>query len=490
MKKLLLMLAIIATTAIGLRAQTVGDALRFGYYEVYGTARNVGVGGSISALGTDFSAIGINPAGLALYRKSEVMLSPSLLITDTESALLAGSDRPLSTDSRTNFNISNAGFVFAGRPRGSKWKSSNFALGVNRIANFNQQFFYEGSSEGSIVDRFQEQANSFDDLDPFESELAFNAGALLCCDADNLYRSDVELAPPGAEIARQEVVTTRGSINELVFGFAGNYDDQISIGATIGVPFVTYTAERIYQEEDAGEGPDGDIPFFDELTYRYDLTTTGVGLNLKLGFIYRLNQMVRFGLAAHTPSIFWLDDSFRAEMEYQFTEENITNVGEEQSPDGLFEYQLRTPWRLIGSTGFVLGKRGFITGEFEWVDYGNLQFDLDEFADTQREVNRAINEDLGSAFNVRLGGEFAIERFRLRGGFGLMQSPLEDDDTINYSYSFGAGLRERSFYLDFAYRINQINETYIPYETAEAAVQLVDNDVQNDQFLLTLGFRF
>ena len=85
MKKLLLILSIWTLAITGLFAQTVGDALRFGYYEVGGTARTVGVGGSLSALGTDFAAIGINPAGLALYRKSEVMITPSLLITNTGS---------------------------------------------------------------------------------------------------------------------------------------------------------------------------------------------------------------------------------------------------------------------------------------------------------------------------------------------------------------------------------------------------------------------
>ncbi|MEN0005506.1 MAG: hypothetical protein AAF798_15250 [Bacteroidota bacterium] len=487
-KSILIFVALFVGTVI--QAQTVSDALRLSSYQIGGTARTVGVGGSMSALGTDFATIAINPAGLAQYRKSEFSITPTLLVTDTESALTEGSFTPLSTDSRTNFNLNNLGVVFARRPRASRWKTANFALGFNRIANFNRKFFYEGSSEGSIVDRFQEQANANDSLDPFESELAFNAGALLCCDDDNLYVSDVELAPPGAEIFRDELVTTRGSINEILIGFAGNYDDKISIGATIGIPIITYTEERIYREEDQGTSFDGDIPFFDELEYGYNLTTTGAGLNLKLGFIYRLNQMFRFGFSAHTPSIFWLDDSFNANLAYEFTEDNESFRGEETSPDGIFDYQLRTPWRLIASTGIVIGKYGFISGEVEWVDYTNLQFDLGQETDTERFINRAIEEDLSAAINARLGGEIAIERFRVRAGINFLQSAIEGDDSFNTAYSFGAGIRERSFFLDFAYRITQVEENYFPYTTAETPIQVIDNSINNNQFMLTAGFRF
>lgn len=491
MKKIIFILSIIAASWQYTIAQTATDALRFSYFEVGGTARTVGVGGALSAFGTDFSTIGINPAGLGMYRKSEFVITPSLLIVDTESVMEKGSNTPVSTDSKTNFNLNNFGVVISSRPRGSKWKTANFALGVNRIANFNQQFFYEGNSAGSVVDRFKELANAFEDLDAFESGLANDAGALLCCDADNLYVSDFDRAPDGTQIYRQEIVTTEGSINELIFGLAGNYDETFSVGGTIGLPFVSYTEERIYKEEDDGDGIDGNVPVFDDLEYRQNLTTTGIGLNLKLGFIYRPHQMFRVGFAAHTPTIYWLDDSYSSSLNYNYTDtDGIAYAGEATSPDGIFDYQLRTPWRLIGSAGVLVGKMGFISGEIEWADYSNSRFDLGQDVDVEQETNREINQTLGDAINARLGGELAIDRFRLRGGVGMMQSPLEGDDTINYSYSFGAGLRERSFYIDVAYKVSQIEESYSPYQTAEAAEQIVDNDIRRDKFMLTLGFRF
>jgi hypothetical protein len=260
------------------------------------------------------------------------------------------------------------------------------------------------------------------------------------------------------------------------------------IGATIGVPFLTFTEEKIYVESDR-EG--NRIPLFNSLDYRQELNTTGVGINLKVGFIYRVNQMLRLGGAVHTPTRFGLDDSFRSSLNYDFTtDDGQTSDITAESPDGLFEYRLVTPWRVMGNVGVIIGKRGFISGEIEWVDYGSASFNYSEFGDLEREVNREIENTLTQAINLRLGGEVVLDIFQLRAGFQVLNSPLADDDTVNYAYSLGAGLRQRSFFLDIAYRRSILEETYVPYTVDQAPIQYVDNDVTNGNFMLTLGFKF
>ncbi len=43
-------------------AQNVGDAVRYSQFEYGGTARNIGVGNTMGAIGADMSAISSNPA--------------------------------------------------------------------------------------------------------------------------------------------------------------------------------------------------------------------------------------------------------------------------------------------------------------------------------------------------------------------------------------------------------------------------------------------
>jgi|APTNR8051073442_1049403.scaffolds.fasta_scaffold08944_3 hypothetical protein len=472
-------------------SQTASDALRFSYQDGSGisTARSLGAGGALSALGADFSVISTNPAGLAWYRRSEFVITPSLTTINTESKLLESEDALINEDRLSKLGISNLGFVVASRPTASQWSTFNFGIGLNQLANFNQRFFYDGQSVGSIVNRFQELANGSDGLDDFESGLAYDADALYDFDGDGIYDSDVEIRP-NALIYKEQLVATSGSINELAFAFAGSYNDKLLLGVTIGVPFLNYRVEKTYKESDKGEDAGGNVPFFDDLEFTENISTTGIGINLKAGLIYRPIQAVRLGIAFHTPTAYGLDDTYRNTMQYFYTDSDGSKSGEAESPDGLFDYKFRSPWRIIGGLGIIIGKSGFLSGEVEWADYTGAQFGYSGFQDAEREVNNDIVNQLQSAANIRLGGEFVYEIFRLRAGFGLHQSPLQGDDTVNQSISAGFGIREKSFFLDLGYRHYLVEETYTPYLTSEAPLQFVNNDVTNGRFLLSVGFRF
>jgi hypothetical protein len=324
-------------------------------------------------------------------------------------------------------------------------------------------------------------------LDDFEAGPAFDAGAIY--EFDGAYVSDFELEPD-ALVSKNQSVTSKGSVSEMVLSLAGNYKERILIGATIGLPFVTFSENKIYREVDDGAGADGDIPFFDDLEYEERLTTTGLGINFKLGVIVRPIQALRLGAAVHSPTAYRLEDSYSSTMTYSYTEDQQSDSFTAESPDGLFEYKLRSPWRYIGSAGVIIGKYGFLSGEVELADYGNAKFRYDDFRDAEREVNDSIVSTLSSAMNIRLGGELAYEIFRFRGGFGLHHSPYAGDDTVNNSFSAGLGIRGESVFLDFAFRHYNFKETYIPYLTSQAPQQFVDNEVNNNQFLLTLGFKF
>ncbi len=471
-------------------AQTINDAVRYSVFDIGGTARTVGVGGAIGALGADFSVLSTNPAGLAAYRRSEFMFTPTLVLGNSKAELEGPLNSPVEQN-KTKFNFNNIGVVIAKRPYSSKWKTANFAVGMNRLANFHQELRYEGTSPGSITDRFLELAfgKAPDELGAFEEGLAYDAFAIYE-DPDNqgFYLSDFAF---GEQVEKSQDIRRTGSINELVVSFAGNYDEKFMIGATVGIPYLNFEENKTYREIDLDDSNN----LFEELAYIERLITTGVGINFKLGAIYRVNQMIRIGAAVHTPTAFKLEDSWNSRMTYEFNDPQCCQP-EQESPDGFFEYKFRTPWRYMGSLGVIINKYGFLSAEVEYVTYNSANFkfnntDSSEDLDYVRTLNNQISNDLEGGLNIRLGGEFAYEQLRFRAGFNISDSPDLDESDTNTALSLGLGIRGKNAFADFAYKRIMNNENYIPFVTNSKELQsLVVVEDSRNKLMLTVGFKF
>ncbi|MDO8368807.1 MAG: outer membrane protein transport protein, partial [Saprospiraceae bacterium] len=346
--------------------------------------------------------------------------------------------------------------------------------------------YYEGNAPGTIMNGFFSDANT-GNLDPFGSEMATNANAIYE-DVDGNLTYDFA-GNENTNVNRSHAVTTFGRMNEMAIAFAGNYDEKLMVGATVGVPFVNYRIEGEYIESDPTES----IDYFDKLTYTEYLRSTGVGVNLKLGVIYKVSQAFRLGAAFHTPTAMSLTDSYSNTFSYDYTDGSGSTKGEIQnSPDGTFDYKLRTPWRASASAALVVKKMGFLSADLEWVDYAanRYNFTADVASQDNQQYERAVNADIQrnyqQAMNVRLGGELALDEFRLRGGFNLLGKPEEGVTGFNTGFSAGAGVRGKSFYLDFGWRRGVGKGSVQAYADAPAAsAEFVTND-----FLLTLGFKF
>jgi len=485
---------IFVTITVQLNAQTVSDALRYSNLEVGGTARTVGIGGAIGALGADYSVLSTNPAGLAAFRTNEFVFTPSVYNSTTTSTLETGNRNSPNSENIARFHLQNIGIILNyGKGRHSTWPVLNFGIGFNRLASFNQNFRYEGTSQGSIVERFTELANA-DFFDQFEVIPAEDALAIYT-DANGDFTNDFEdlNTSPNYLVDRTQTVNITGSYNEMVLSFGANLKEKLMFGATVGIPFISFDQSKVYTESEL-EGVD-DVAFFDNLSFEDNVNTSGSGVNLKLGVIYRINQMFRLGVAYHTGSRITLTDNFSTQLDYSFTLDNSqpTNLSE-SSPDGTFEYRLFTPSRAIVSGAVLLKRKGFISADVEYVDYSRARFDLGdniEDMDFQIDLNNQIGNDLVSAINIRLGGEYAHKKYRFRAGYTINGTPYADDDITNNAYSLGVGLRKRKFYLDAAFKSTKIEEGFTPFLLADPErEQSVTNEARNSQILLTLGFKF
>ena len=502
MKRYLLPLFLLLSAAAF--SQTAPDVLKYSYLTPGGTARFLGAGSAFGALGAEFGTLSQNPAGLAMFRTSELMLTPSLRFSNTEATLAGNGNLPID-ESKSHFHFDNIGIVFNTTPRKSNWKTFNVGIGYNQLANYNRGIYYIGNSEGSILNYWYSTTNSIlrragsstDDLNPFAEGLAWETEAIYDPNPNDgiLDWTYDFIGNETAIVNHSQTLTQSGAMNEMVLSFAGNYNEKLMIGATVGVPFVRYRLSGDYREEDNA----GVVKDFDRLVYTEDLATDGIGVNLKFGVIYRLSQAVRLGASFHTPTWLSLTDEYSNSLRYAFTNSNGSFDFTSDSPRGNFDYKLATPWRAAVSGAFIIKKAGFLSAEIEWVDYSANKYNFTaDVASTdnqlaEREENIKIQRLYEPKMNIRLGGEAALDNFRLRAGVNLLGKPKATDDGFNMAYTAGVGVRGVKFYLDlgYRYRLARGDGDISPYPDVDdvEALEITTKNRTSD-FLLTIGFKF
>lgn len=481
-------------STLGLQAQNISDVVRWSSTDPTGTARTLGVGSAFGAMGGDFSVININPAGIADFRISEFTFTPSLRTSSTESFFQSASSN-VSFNKKSSLGLDNIGFVIASNP-GTSLTSSNFAIGYSRISDLQRNITIAGKTKGSITTYFAEQANGIavDELDEFITFPAYNTGAIFGPDTENQYFTDFAESDLLVQKA-QEIIQT-GGVNELTIGWAGEYQNKLNMGISIGVPFSSFEESKVYKEED----PDDEIATFRSLEYTELLNTSGVGFNFKAGFTYKITPAIRFGGAFHSPTWNRFTDNYSTSMVYSFNADGTNETFSYESLEGTFQYRITTPWRAIGSVGTIyrIGKIvGFVNADFEHLDYTNASYNgtaFDKSADEQRytnEVNKNVRERLGTATNVRLGTEMGYKNLRLRVGYSWEQSAFNADDFYNNKVSFGAGFRGDRFFIDLGIRLSEQTEGYNPYVVIDQNLDPLSNISTNrTRGALTLGFKF
>jgi long-subunit fatty acid transport protein len=475
-------------------AQNISDVVRWSSIDQIGTARTLGVGSAFGAMGGDFSVININPAGIADFRVSEFTFTPSLRGFRTDAWFKKDSlNNQLSKGS--GFGLDNIGFVIASNPN-SSWTSSNFAIGFSRIADFRRNVLISGKIPGSITTYFAEKANGKTEaeLDDFIAYPAYNTGAIFDFSGSKNYETDFDF--PNQEVDRTQDLFQTGGINEITMGWAGEYKNQLNLGLSMGVPIVSFEEQKTYVEDDKTD----EISVFDRLEYIERLNTSGVGINFKAGFTYKIKNQVRIAGAFHSPTWYRFTDDYSTSMEYAFTDGNGSQRYDYTSPDGTFEYKISTPWRAIGSIGttYRVGEiRGFVNADVEYLDYTNANYNgtaFDSSIEEQQwtnEVNRDILKRLGNATNIRLGTEFGYKNLRVRAGYSFEQSPFNADTKRNNKTSFGIGFREDRFFIDLGFRIAEYVEGYNPYIVLDSELDPLANiSTRRTRSALTLGFKF
>jgi hypothetical protein len=317
---------------------------------------------------------------------------------------------------------------------------------------------------------------------PFDIALAYNADLIYYDTSAHMYRNDA----PNGGVYQQKSIKTIGSVNEFEFSFGANVNDKVYFGATIGIPYLRYYESSVYQETKTNDS----IPYFNSLSFEQVLETHGTGINLKVGVIYRPANWVRIGAAIHTPTYYAnMRDSWSSNMYAAFEDGSWNNT--QFSPDGKYNYMMTTPFRAIGSLAFIIGPYGLISAEYEYVNYNQARFyDQSQDNTIYSDVNSSIKDSYRSPVNLRIGTEWRIWDFRLRGGFGYYGSPYKNgiNDGERLLASGGFGYRGKHLFADLTYVWTRTKDQYYLYDPT--LVNPSSNTLSSSSVVMTWGVRF
>lgn len=543
MKKIFLSACLLSLFMAHAHAQETYENTKLIDNDLNGTARYVGMGGAMEALGADISVINSNPAGIGLFRRSSGSVSFGLVSQDGASSFKYGN--------KTNASFDQAGFVYS--LRDGRRTFINFGFNYHKSKNFdyilNAASALNGASQHKLS--YMKALANENNLDKTSSgwrgKFAYTSqldnlyyNTLMMTSSDGFFYNDAS----GYEFGRAET----GYIGEYDFNTSVNVNDRVYLGITIGIHDVHYTGHSLYNEAlvNLNNQTAGDITVNDERRI------TGTGYNASFGIIFRPVDAspFRIGLSVSTPTWYDLKTS---NYTYLINNTKADGGGKLQgdypnyTTGESYEFKLFTPWKFGVSLGHTVGNYLALGASYEYSDYSRLDtrvndgYDVDYWGDvyehssSDEPMNRHTRETLKAVSTLKIGAEAKVmPNLAVRAGYNYVSPMFKkegykdgniDSYGSNYSsatdytnweatnrYTVGVGYTLGKMSFDLAYQYAQTNgkfhpfaDSYLDYtypgqdsngndvtmtESLDNYANAVKVSNKRNQLLLTLTYRF
>lgn len=543
MKKIFLSACLLSLFMAHAHAQETYENTKLIDNDLNGTARYVGMGGAMEALGADISVINSNPAGIGLFRRSSGSVSFGLVSQDGASSFKYGN--------KTNASFDQAGFVYS--MRDGRRTFINFGFNYHKSKNFdyilNAASGLNGASQHKLS--YMKALANENNLDKTSS--GWRGKFAYTSQLDNLYyntlmmtSSDGFFYNDASRYAFGRAET--GYIGEYDFNSSVNVNDRVYLGVTVGIHDVHYTGHSLYNEAlvNLNNQTAGDITVNDERRI------TGTGYNASFGIIFRPVDAspFRIGLSVTTPTWYDLKTS---NYTYLINNTKADGGGKLQgdypnyTTGESYEFKLFTPWKFGVSLGHTVGNYLALGASYEYADYSRLDtrvndgYDVDYWGDvyehssSDEPMNRHTRETLKAVSTFKIGAEAKVMlNLAVRAGYNYVSPMFKkegykdgniDSYGSNYSsatdytnweatnrYTVGVGYTLGKMSFDLAYQYVQTNgkfhpfaDSYLDYtypgqdsngndvtmtESLDNYADAVKVSNKRNQLLLTLTYRF
>lgn len=519
MKSKYSLMAAVALMAAPLSAQETYQDTKLVGNDLNGTARYVGMGGAMEALGADISTIRTNPAGVGLFRSSQVLVSGGLVSQQDATTEPSFGNIGIKFDgNKTNASFDQVGIVYA-RPSGRNG-FLNFAFSYHKSRNFDQILTAGGALSNASQNKLT--AVKF----PYMNNYNWNA-------LDASYK---ELMTPvkdadGKQVGMEYLDGTayvfgqyqKGYIGEYSFNISGNINNRVYLGATFGLHDVNYRSNSIYTE---------DLVKNTTATSWEDLRIDGSGFDVKVGAIVRPMENSPFRIGVYVQSPTWYDLSLAGASDITMAEGN-DHVDKGHAAD--YDYKVYTPWKFGVSLGHTIGKELALGATYEYADYSTMDnrvndggyydpWDGGYYENTYSDddMNEHTKHTLKGVSTLKLGLEYRpLDNWALRLGYNYVSPMISKDghrdgsisspgsayatstDYTNWNstnrMTCGVGYTFGKFFADLAYQYSQTSGKFYPFMSyydpspAHDTDNIADGvkvDNKRHQLLLTLGYKF
>lgn len=526
-----------AMLPVGGFAQSAVDALDITPVQLRGTARFVSMGGAFTSLGGDLSSLGQNPAGIGIYRSSDLGLTVDLSIRNSSTEANDGKF----SNSETFFKFDNFGYVGV-MPLSGALRSISWGVGYNRVNSFDRTFRGQNNPTGTSLSNYIAAYTNVSSDGLLEDN---NFNPYLSTDNDWLsilaYNSYMISNTPGSDTEYAGLyqngthgdaiydVRERGYTDEYNIDIAGNVSDVVFWGLGVGVVDIDYSRESYYSESMANAivyNKDADrlVPGnagFDLYNFK---RTSGTGVNLKFGVIVRPVEMLRLGFAIHTPTWYHLTHTGFGDVSFNYTPDGSNNTltsgnNPYSTPDFEYNSRLVSPWRFMFGASVVIGQQAIVSLDYERVAYGDMKMKYQSYSYNgfgnsfvdNTQANDDIKDFLKASNIIRLGIEYRLTRsFSLRAGYNYQTTNVKSDAADNVyqiptsgtdpSYVFsnntsnisvGLGYKYKNWYIDAAYQYVRRDNTYHAYTSFDGNIapsaKLTDT---HNNIVISTGVRF
>ncbi len=520
---------------------TIYDATRVTGSELNGTARYVGMGGAMSALGGDITTMSTNPAGIGIYRSGDAMVSFGFNNNEVKSSYGSTANKL----DKTFASFDNLGFVYSYQVgNNTPVRYVNFGFNYHKSKSFDRNTTISGVYGSSLTEQMTNMTNlSSASLDELEASGAYSNQyipwlGILGYDSylvNPSYGTDGNMSGYQPYYVYGDDVTgvyrsrERGGLHDFDFNVSLNLRDRVFLGATLGAHYLDYTRNSTYSEDFDNNG-----------TYYggYDLnnyySVDGSGIDFKVGAIIRPieDSPFRIGVSVSTPTFYRLTEYSSASINYDvdtYEDGNyVAKVGNSYTQDANgydmeseTTYKVTTPWKYNFSLGYTVGKDFAIGAEYEYADYSTCKLKDDYGMEMEQETADAENM-LKAVHTFKVGAEYKIiPEFAFRVGYNHVSAAMKDDafkwlpsnsvrTDAEYSnlkavnnYTLGIGYRGKSFYADMAFVYSARKEQFHAFHAYELDsnnnyindTTLADDNRtkvnnNNSKVVFTLGMRF
>ncbi len=381
-----------------------------------GSAKFNAMAGSMGALGGDLSAINTNPASVGVFITGNI--SGTLAVNNSKTT--SSFSNAANSYKLNNADLGQLGGVVVFETSGNTpWKFVNF--GVN-YTNQNLEEYIET---------------------PANSSYKFQDSNLVDANGNPVTGTFTSLG---------HAYDRTGNLTNMNIAFGGNYDNKFYVGGSLnfkGATIEQYDSSRLSLDVDNNNS--------------YVLNKQGTpytedanGFSVSAGIIGKINNNIRLGASIESPT-WWTQYRTYSEV----NEDNLGYYFDYYDEDRKFT----SPMKATVSGAFVMNKNFAFNVDYS-LGLTKPKYKVQGSAETQ--LNDFFQSEYKNLSELRVGGEYRYNNFRLRGGYGISNSPFEKRANFDDLYvgkretlGVGFGFDFKSFYVDAAYNKITTNSTNV-----------------------------